>query len=95
MNIKKFLAAVSAATVMSVGSVNNVSATAPASYDVNDDGMVNVSDAVAISTALVGQWKPTDITILDTNQNGIIDDLDRMAIMSYVSMYGIPTITMQ
>ena len=95
MKLKKILAAVSAVVVMSAGSVNNVSASAPASYDVNGDGMVDISDAVAISTALAGQWQPINLSTLDANQNGIIDDLDRMAIMSYVSMYGIPTITMQ
>lgn len=95
MRFKKIFAAISALAVMSVGSVSNVAAVAPTSYDINGDGLVNSADAVSISTALAGQWQPTDISTLDANQNGVVDDLDRLSVVWYVSMIGNPTITMQ
>lgn len=95
MKFKRFIAAVSAAVVICVSSAVSVSATAPAGYDINGDGTVSVSDVVYINQALMGKWKPTDISVLDVNQNGVVDDLDRMSIMAYVSMIGIATITMQ
>lgn len=64
-------------------------------YDVNGDGFVNISDAVAINMALIGNWKPSDLSDIDVNQNGVVDDLDRTSIMAYVTMVGILTITMQ
>lgn len=94
--IKKFLASVSALTMIAACSSVSASAlTAPASYDVNGDGTVNISDVVAVSMALMGDWKPSNLSDIDANQNGIVDDLDRMSIMGYVTMVGIPTITMQ
>lgn len=45
--------------------------------------------------ALIGNWKPSDLSDIDVNQNGVVDDLDRMSIMAYVTMVGILTITMQ
>ncbi len=95
MKFKRFIAAVFVAMVIGVCSAANVSATAPANYDVNGDGVVNISDAVAINMALTGNWKPSDLSDIDVNQNGVVDDLDRMSIMAYVAMIGTPTITMQ
>ena len=95
MKFKRFIAAVSAAVVICVSSAVSVSATAPASYDINGDGDVNVSDVVCINRALIGKWKPSNLSSIDANQNGIVDDLDSMSIMAYVAMIGIPTITMQ
>lgn len=54
---------------MAVSSMN-VSAVAPEGYDVNNDGRVNIADAVAISMALSGNSKASDNTALDVNNNG-------------------------
>lgn len=97
MKFKRFFAAVSAAVMLGACSLSSVSAelVAPDSYDVNSDGRVNISDAVLINTALGGQWRPSDMSWLDVNGNGIVDNLDYMSIVAYVTMTGIPTITMQ
>lgn len=99
MQIKKILAVASAAVTLGACSAFGVSAAknlvAPASYDINKDGVVNISDAVAIELALMGNWAPNDLSTLDANGNGIVDDLDRMSIMAYVMMIGDSTITMQ
>lgn len=55
---------------MAVSSMN-VSAVAPEGYDVNNDGRVNIADAVAISMALSGNSKASDNTALDVNNNGV------------------------
>ena len=39
--------------------------------------------------ALIGNWKPSDLSDIDVNQNGVVDDLDRTSIMAYVTMVGI------
>lgn len=96
MKLKKVLAVVSTAVAVIVGTMSGASAlNAPAGYDVNGDGFVNISDAVAINMALIGNWKPSDLSDIDVNQNGVVDDLDRTSIMAYVTMVGILTITMQ
>ncbi len=96
MKFRKLFATLSSFAIVMGISMCNVSAlTAPNSYDINNDGAINISDVVSINMALIGSWKPTNILTLDANQNGIIDNLDSKAIMSYVVMIGIPTITMQ
>lgn len=95
MKFKRFIAVVSAVVMIGACSAVNVSATVPAGYDINGDGVVNISDAVAINMALTGEWNPSDLSDIDVNQNGVVDDLDRMSIMAYVMMIGTPTITMQ
>ena len=94
MKCKRIFASISAAAIMAVSSMN-VSAVAPEGYDVNNDGSVNIADAVAISMALSGNSKACDNTALDVNNNGVVDHLDYMSIMAYVSMVGDVTITMQ
>jgi len=98
MQIKKILAVASAAVTLGTCSAFGASAAknlvAPASYDINKDGVVNISDAVAIELALMGNWAPNDLSTLDANGNGIVDDLDRMAIMAYVAQVGITSIYM-
>lgn len=94
MKLKKVLAVVSTAVAVIVGTMSGASAlNAPAA--INGDGFVNISDAVAINMALIGNWKPSDLSDIDVNQNGVVDDLDRTSIMAYVTMVGILTITMQ
>ena len=99
MQIKKILAVASAAVTLGTCSAFGASAAnnlvAPASYDINKDGVVNISDAVAIELALMGNWAPNDLSTLDANGNGIVDDLDRMSIMGYVAQVGIPSIVMK
>lgn len=95
MKLKKTLVVISAGMATAACLAVNVSATAPAGYDINGDGTVSVSDAVYLNQALMGKWKPTDLAVLDVNQNGVVDDLDRMSIMAYVTMIGTATITMQ
>ena len=95
MKIKRMVAAALTVAMIGTCSIANVSASAPASYDINKDGIVNISDAVAIELALVGNWAPSDLSTLDVNGNGVVDDLDRMSVMAYVMMIGTPTITMQ
>ena len=80
MKLKKILAAVSAAVVMSAGSVNNVSATYP---DPNGDGMINVADSIYIQMYLLGQINPTSLTVLDFNGNGIITFADSYTVECY------------
>lgn len=53
---------------MAVSSMN-VSAVAPEGYDVNNDGRVNIADAVAISMALSGNSKASDNTALDVSRS--------------------------
>lgn len=79
-----------------LGSAINVNAavTPPSSYDVNKDGSVNVSDVVWINSVLIGSLTYSDISVFDANQNGVVDQLDRMSIMAYVSEYGITSIIM-
>ena len=45
--------------------------------------------------ALIGNWKLSDLSDIDVNQNGVVDELDRTSIMEYLPMVGILTITMQ
>ena len=94
MKCKRIFASISAASIMAVSSTN-VSAVAPEGYDVNNDGRVNIADAVAISMALSGNSKASDNTALDVNNNGVVDHLDYMSIMAYIAMVGDVTITMQ
>ena len=76
MRFKKILAAVSAAVVMSAGTVCNVSASAPASYDVNYDGYVNIADAVYLYSYLRGSFYLSNYSSLDLNNNGLITNFD-------------------
>lgn len=44
---------------------------------------------------LNGASKMSDNAVLDVNKNGVVDHLDYMSIIDYVSMIGNLTITMQ
>ena len=73
MQIKKILAVASAAMLMSIGTLCNVSAV---NKDPNGDGVLNIYDAIFISKYLSGKVYPSDISQLDYSGNGVVSQLD-------------------
>lgn len=61
------------------------SSAASAAYDpcdVNRDGVVNISDVMYIGKYLNGKWSVEDPSVLDVNQNKIIDKLDQETVLA-------------
>lgn len=91
MKFKRFFAAVSAAVMLGSCSLSSVSAEVQETteaqkyhpYDLNQDKVVNIADAVYINGYLKGQYEPEDLTALDINQNGLISGMD----ISYIQFY--------
>lgn len=94
MKCKRIFTCISVAVIIAVSAMN-VSATAPAGYDVNNDGYVNIADVVAISMVLNGASRASNNVVIDVNNNGVVDQLDYLSVMAYVSMIGNVSITMQ
>ena len=58
--------------------------------DINQDGQINIADAVIIKSVLKGDIKISSyyIDISDVNNDGVIDELDYMTVYSSIMGYG-------
>lgn len=58
--------------------------------DINQDGQINIADAVIIKKVLKGNMKISShyIDISDVNNDGVIDELDYMTVYSSIMGYG-------
>ncbi len=60
---------------------------AAADYDVRDvnrDGQVSMADAIYLNRYLMGNFSLSDPSVLDANQNLIIDHADSQCIQAYL-----------
>ncbi|MBQ8926693.1 MAG: hypothetical protein IJ055_00275 [Oscillospiraceae bacterium] len=81
---RKSLTALLAAAVMAFAMVP---CRAAADYDPKDadrDGDVDIMDVIFINRCLIGTHYVTDVSILDANENLIVDSLDSRCIMNYL-----------
>ena len=53
--------------------------------DVNQDGTINIGDVIYLNRYLLGDFYVSDPSVLDANQNYLIDVADSNCIMAYVT----------
>lgn len=77
------------ATVMAgvmIGAVSAPSASAAVIYgDVNMNGSVDITDAVALNQYIAGRCEITNYTVADLNANYIIDRIDSIILLSFLT----------
>ncbi len=82
--MKKFISSFVSSLVASTAAVAMVTSGAfNPNKDPNGDGMLDFSDATYIYQCLGGNYKPSDLTQLDIDDNGVVSDVDAM----YAQMY--------
>lgn len=85
--IKKMLAACIATVLAGVmiGAVSAPSASAAVIYgDANNDGIINLSDSIALSKYLSGQCVLSNYTAVDLNVNYVIDAVDQQILLAFL-----------
>jgi len=53
--------------------------------DVNRDGTVSIQDVIYLNRYLMGHFSVTDVSVLDANQNLIIDEADAYCVLAYLT----------
>lgn len=86
MKLKLRIASLLVACVCAVGSVASLSLSASAAVrgDVNGDGRVDITDAVALNRYLAGYYKVTDMSALDYDCDYIISCADADALRRFL-----------
>ncbi len=82
MKLKKHLTAFFLA-VMAVP-LSLMPSTASAYSDPDENGVLNLADAVVIVSYLAGHSAPSDLSVLDFTENGIISEADSIALQTYL-----------
>lgn len=86
--IQKMLSACVATVIAGVmiGAVSAPSASAAVIYgDANNDGVVNISDSVALGRYLNGWYVLSNYTAVDLNVNYVVDTVDQQILLAFLT----------
>ena len=72
-------------SVTLIGSVASLSSVALSYGDVNGDGVLSLSDTVALSQYLSGKGVLLDYAIADLNLNCVIDAVDSQILLAFIA----------
>ncbi len=67
-----------------VGVAESVAVSAANCGDVNNDGIISLSDLVALTKYLDGIYELVDYSVADTNANYIVDYVDSLILNAYI-----------
>lgn len=82
MNKMKKMLAIASAAAMLCGSAATMNVSAAGTCDVNGDGEVSITDVLTVNQYLMGVYYLSDPSVLDVNNNYVIDSVDAQQILA-------------